>query len=146
VQGYVELTDQELADHTLGIRFAYGVCGSIVALGLLLANIPILAIAMIIAFFGMFPPYHPIDYLFNYAIRHLFKKPKLPPRANQGRFACIIATIWIGGIIYLLANNFDMWANILGLGLLASASLVTFTHICVPSIIFNLIFKKKSAR
>lgn len=57
--------------------------------------------AFIIALWGSFPPYHPFDYLYNYLIRHLLNKPKIPPRTNQGRFACGIATAWLSGTIYL---------------------------------------------
>jgi GNAT superfamily N-acetyltransferase len=57
----------------------------------LLANLEILGVAMIITFFGSFPPYHPLDYLYNYVVRPWIGKPKMPPRTNQGRFACRIA-------------------------------------------------------
>ena len=86
-QGYIGFTDAELNDFKFGIRFAYYLCGSLVVLGLLLTNLEILTVAMIIAFFGTLPPYHPFDYLYNYLIRYLTNKPKMPPRANQGRFA-----------------------------------------------------------
>ncbi len=76
-QGYHGFTDAELNDYKIGIRFAYYGCASLVVLGLILSNIQILTIAMIIAFFGMLPPYHPLDYLYNYVIRHLIEKARL---------------------------------------------------------------------
>jgi hypothetical protein len=101
-------------------------------------------IAAIIAFAGAFPPYHPFDYLYNYGVRNLLGKPKLPPRTNQGRFACGIASVWLAITIYLLYNNHTVSANILAIALLAVGILVVTTDICIPSIIYNGIFKNEN--
>lgn len=141
-QGYNGFTDSELNDFIFGIRFAYYSCGSLVVLGLLLTNLEILVVAMIIAFFGALPPYHPFDYLYNYVIRHLIKKPKMPPRSNQGRFACGIATVWLGGVIYLFYVGLNVWGYIAGGILVSIATLVSTMDICIPSMIYNFLFKK----
>jgi hypothetical protein len=143
-QGYKGYSDSELHDLKFGNRFAYYLCGSLVILGLLLTNLKILGAAMIIAFFGSFPPYHPFDYLYNYVIRHWIGKPKLPPRPNQGRFACRIATVWLGGTIYLFYTGHDIWGYILGIALVFVATLVSTMDICIPSIIYNFLFKQKT--
>ena len=142
-QGYNGFTDSELNDFKFGIRFAYYLCGSLVVLGLLLTNSEILAAAMIIAFFGSLPPYHPFDYLYNYVIRHLINKPKMPARPNQGRFACGIATVWLGGVIYLFYVGLNVLGYIAGGILVSIATLVSTMDICIPSIIYNFLFKKK---
>jgi hypothetical protein len=142
VQGYEKFSDNELNDYKFGIRFAYACCITLVAFGLIFQNIPILAIAAIIAFAGAFPPYHPFDYLFNHGVRHLLGKPKLPPRTNQGRFACGIASVWLAITIYLLYNSYIVFGNVLAVALLAVGTLVVTTDICIPSIIYNGIFKK----
>ncbi len=143
-QGYEGYSDSELHDIKFGIRFAYYLCGSIAILGLLLTNLEILGAAMIIAFVGSFPPYHTFDYLYNYVIRHWIGKPKMPPRANQGRFACRIATVWLGGTIYLFYTGNNTWGYILGISLVLSAALVSIMDICIPSMIYNFLFKKKN--
>jgi hypothetical protein len=143
-QGYNGFTDSELNDFKFGIRFAYYLCGSLVVLGLLLSNIKILAIAMVIAFLGSLPPYHPFDYVYNYGIRHLMNKPKIPPRPNQGRFACGIATVWLAGTIYLFYIGLNIWGYIAGGILVSIATLVSTTDICIPSIIYNFLFKRKT--
>lgn len=142
-QGYIGFTDAELNNFKFGIRFAYYLCGSLVILGLLLTNLKILSVAMIIAFFGSLPPYHPFDYLYNYVIRHLINKPKMPPRANQGRFACGIATVWLTGTIYLFYIGLNTWGYIAGGILVSIATLVSTMDICIPSMIYNFLFKKK---
>ncbi len=143
-QGYKGYSDSELGDFKFGLRFAYYLCGSLVILGLLLTNLEILGAAMIIAFFGSFPPYHPFDYLYNYVVRHWIGKPKLPHRANQGRFACRIATVWLGGIIYLFYTGNILWGYILGIALVIVAGLVSIFDICIPSMIYNFLFKQKA--
>jgi hypothetical protein len=142
VQGYEKFSDKELNDYKFGIRFAYACCITLVAFGLFFQSLPILAIAAIIAFAGAFPPYHPFDYLYNYGVRHLLGKAKLPPRTNQGRFACGIASVWLAITIYLLYNNYSLLGNILAIALLAVGTLVVTTDICIPSMIYNGIFKK----
>jgi hypothetical protein len=142
VQGYEHFSDKELNDYKFGIRFAYACCITLVVFGLIFQSIPILAIAAIIAFAGAFPPYHPFDYLYNYGVRNLLGKPKLPPRTNQGRFACGIASVWLSITIYLLYNNYTLFGNILAIALLAVGTLVVTTDICIPSMIYNGMFKK----
>ena len=142
-QGYHGLTDTELNDFKVGIRLAYYLCGSLVILGLLLTNLKILGIAMVIALLGILPPYHPFDYFYNYLFRHLIHKPKMPPRSNQGRFACGIASIWLSGVIYLFYIGQAVWGYIAGGTLVFVATLVSTLDLCIPSIIYNYLFIKK---
>src|SRR4051812_44463478 len=95
IQGYSNYSDKELKDYRFGIRFAYALCGAIVFIGLLFNNMFLLAGATVVALLGTLPPYHPFDYLYNHLLRYLFKKPLIPPRPVQGRFACAIATKWL---------------------------------------------------
>src|SRR6266498_3272686 len=143
IQGYQDYSDKELNDYKHGIRFAYALCTTLVGPGLIFSNITLLIIAAVIAFAGIFPPYHPFDYLYNYAVRHLFKKPKIPPRTNQGRFACGVAFVWLIITIWLFYNNHFIIGNILGAILLAVAILVSTMDICIPSMIYNSLFKKE---
>jgi Domain of unknown function (DUF4395) len=143
-QGYLGFTDSELNDFKFGIRFAYYLCGSLVVLGLVLANLKILATAMIIALFGTLPPYHPFDYLYNYVIRHWANKPRIPPRSNQGRFACGIATAWLGGVIYFFYMDLTFWGYTMGGILVSIAALVSTMDICIPSMIYNFLFNRKA--
>ena len=142
-QGYIGFNDSELNDFKFGIRFAYYLCGSLVVIGLLLTNLKILTFTAIIAFFGSLPPYHPFDYFYNYVIRHLVNKPKMPPRSNQGRFACGIATVWVSGIIYLFYVGLNFLGYLAGGILVLIATLVSTMDICIPSMIYNFLFKRK---
>ena len=146
VQGYDNFSDQELRDYKFGIRFAYAACITLVAIGLILQSIPVLAVTAAIAFVGAFPPYHPFDYVYNYGVRHLVKKPKMPPRTNQVRFACGLASAWLAVSIYLFYANYILAANIMTIILFMIGALVTTTYICIPSMIYNGIFKKTKGR
>ncbi len=141
-QGYNGLTDVELNDFKIGIRFAYSLCTALVVLGLLLTNLEILTVALIIAFFGSVSRYHPFDYLYNYVVRYLINKPKMPHRSIQGRFNCGIATVWLGGIIFLFYTGFNVWGYIAGGVLVSIATLVSTTDICIPSMIYNFLFRR----
>jgi hypothetical protein len=145
-QGYVGFTDTELNDFKYGIRFAYYSCVSVVIIGLLTTNLKVLSAAMIVAFFGTLPPYHPFDYLYNYLIRHLINKPKIPHRTNQGRFACGIASVWLGGVIFLFYTGLHVWGYIAGGILVSIATLVSTMDICIPSMIYNLMFRDRAPK
>ena len=142
-QGYQGYSDRELNDYKYGIRFAYALCTTLAGLGLVLSNITLLIIAAVIALAGILPPYHPFDYLYNHAVRHILKKPKIPPRTNQGRFACGVAFVWLTITIYLLYNNHFITGNILGGILLSVAILVSAMDICIPSMVYNFLFRKE---
>lgn len=143
IQGYNCYSDKELIDYRFGIRFAYYLCDALMIIGLLLTNLWILASIMTIAFLGAVLPFHPFDYLYNYFLRHLINKPPIPPRPNQTRFACGIASVWLGGIIFLFYSGLNLWAYIAGGTIVSIATLVATTDICIPSIIYNFLFKIK---
>jgi hypothetical protein len=142
-QGFRGLSDAELAGHRFGIRFAYYLCGSLVLIGLVLKSIPLLVLMLGVAIWGMFPPRHPLDYVFNGVVRNIVGKPKLLPRAGQGRFACMMASILLAGIVVCFFYGKDMAAYILGGAMLSSAALVSVMDICIPSKIYNAIFERK---
>jgi hypothetical protein len=142
-QGYDKnFSDEEISQHSLGNRLAYQLCTLLFASGLALTSIPILITAASIAALAVFLPYHPFDYLYNSIIRHLFHRPKLPRRPAQAKFACGIASIWLGIVIYLFHLKVFLWGYILGGILLAVALLVSTIDYCIPSIIYNSLFKK----
>jgi len=143
VQGYCNYSDANLQELAFGNRFAYIVCSSILLIGVITANIPILTAMMLVALFGVILPFHPFDYLYNHFVRKIVNKPKLPPRSKQLKFACGIATVWIAITIYLFYAGLATAGYIAGGLLLAVAWLVSTTDICIPSRIYNFLFKVK---
>jgi hypothetical protein len=142
-QGYGSFEDQTISELAYGIRFPYRLCAIVLFIGVSTANIPILLIMMVIAFFGVVLPNHPFDYIYNYMLRKYMNKPKLPPRSNQLKFACLMATPWIGATIYLFLNEYMVAGYVLGSLLIGTASLVGTTDRCMPSKIYNYFLSKR---
>lgn len=143
-QGYCNLSDTEISELAFGNRFAYILCGSIVAAAVATAHIPTLIAMTIVAFFGIILPYHPFDYIYNHMLRSMLNKPELPPRSKQLKFACVIATLWLMATTYLFYAGLAIAGYVLGGLLVAVAFLVSATDFCIPSMIYNFIFKVKS--
>lgn len=144
VQGYCGYADQKLAGFAPGIRFAYQISTASVAVGLVLASIPILMTIMILAFFGVLLPRHPLDYLYNHSIRFWLKKPAMPRRSPQSKFAFLIGTLWLVMLVALFANGMILMGYIAGGILLIVGGLVSTVDICIPSMIYNFLFKIKT--
>lgn len=114
IQGYQNYSDKELNDYKYGIRFAYALCTTLAGLGLVFNSIPLLIVAAAVALASTMLPYHPFDYLYNYVVRHLFSKPRIPHRTAQGRFACDVAFVWLTTIILFFYNGHFITGKILG--------------------------------
>jgi hypothetical protein len=144
-QGYkIGFTDEDISAHAPGNRFAYQLCTLLFTTGLLLRSIPVLTVAAIIAFLTVVLPNHPFDYLYNSVIRHWFKRPMLPKRSSQAKFACGLASVWLGIIIYLFYHSLFIWGYILGGMLIVIALLVSTIDFCIPSLFYNKLFGGKS--
>ena len=142
-QGYCNLSDTEISELAFGNRFAYILCGSIVAAAVVTAHIPTLIAMTAVAFLGIILPYHPFDYIYNHMLRSMLNKPKLPPRSKQLKFACAIATLWLIATTYLFYAGLALEGYVLGGLLVAVAFIVSATDFCIPSMIYNFIFKVK---
>ncbi|MEM6803016.1 MAG: DUF4395 family protein [Bacteroidota bacterium] len=143
VQGMLGYSRADLDELKYGIRFAYVFCGFLVLMGVISQNLYLLGAMNIIAFGGVILKNHPFDYLYNYGLRHLLKKPPIPHRPPQIRFACVIATFWLLATHLLFMYEWTVSASIMGYLLVSIAALVGFTDICIPSIIYNVLYQKK---
>ena len=107
-QGYFNFSNYEIAQLAFGNRFAYILCTSILFVAIVTANITLLSIILIIAFSAVVLPNHPFDYLYNYIISHVIRRPKLPTRSKQLKFACSLATCFIALTIYLFDYGYTL--------------------------------------
>lgn len=140
-QGYLTQTDDEIQAHAPGNRFAYGLCLIIVVIGTVLGSVPLVSAMMVVAFFGVVLPNHPFDYIYNNGVRQMLNRPELPRRSKQLKFACSIATVWLGAIAYAFYSGAMVAGYILGGSLAVVAFLVAVFDFCIPSIIYNFLFK-----
>ena len=142
-QGYCNYSDTNLSELAFGNRFAYYLCSFILLIGVITANIPILCAMITVSVFGIILPNHPFDYIYNILLSKTLKKPKLPRRSKQLKFACIVATIWLATTIYLFYSDLAIAGYVSGGVLFAVAFLMSTTDICIPSLFYNFIFKYK---
>ena len=70
-------------------------------------------------------------------------KPQLPRRSPQAKFACGMATPWLGGTVYLFMNQQITAAYLFGGALIITGLLVSTIDLCIPSILYNALFIKK---
>lgn len=140
-QGYCDYSDANLSELAFGNRFAYYTCSFFLIIGVLSANIPILSAMMMVSIFGVLLPNHPFDYIYNTLLSGPLNKPKLPRRSKQLKFACIVATIWLATTIYLFYTNLTIAGYVSGGVLFSIAFLVSTTDYCIPSLIYNFLFK-----
>jgi len=142
-QGYTCQSDHEIADLAFGNRLAYQLCTVTIIIGVSLASVPILSLMTLIAFSSVLLPNHLFDYFYNHIIRIKMNKPKLPPRSIQLKFACSIATVWLGLTNYLFFQQMMVPAYVSGGAFVGVALLLCITDICIPSILYNRLFNKQ---
>ncbi len=141
-QGFTGYSDDELAARTFGFRFSTGLCALLIGTGVLFASIPLLLLAMTMALLGAILPNHPFDNLYNATFANQPGKARLHPNTPQRKFACGIATVWLAGVIFLFHSQLFLWGYIFGVILTAVAVLVTTTDFCIPSAIYNFLFRR----
>lgn len=140
-QGYCNYSDSKLSELAFGNRFAYSVCALFLFIGLVLSNLPILSTLLVISIFGVILRNHPFDYIYNNLLADFLNKPQLLPRSKQLKFACFLSTLWLGTTIYLFSTGLSLMGYIVGSIQFMTAFLVSKMDICIPSIIYNLLFK-----
>ena len=142
-QGYSGYSDIDVSRLAFGNRFPVILCFIMLVAGVALANIPVLLILLVISFLGVLLPYHIFDYIYNYGLRGFLDKPILPPRSNQFKFACSVATLWNAINIYLFASGLMTAGYISGTIMCCVPLLLITTDYCIPSVIYNFLFRIK---
>ncbi len=144
-QGFTRETKNELSGMAFGIRFAYRSCIALLTVAVLTQSIVLFSVMFVIAFLGIVLPKHPFDYLYNHTLSTWMNRPKVPARSAQLKFACAIATAWIATVIYLMASRYTTPRILLTVNLILVAMLPATIDYCVPSAIFNALFRRKKA-
>jgi len=145
-QGYLSENREELSRMAFGIRFPYRLCVAVLVIAIGTQSIALFSAMFLIAFSGVVLPNHPFDYIYNHLLSEPMNRPKVPPRANQLRFACTIATMWLGGVLYFMATGAMTTALVLAAILVAVALLPATIDLCIPSLIYNALFKVKTTK
>jgi hypothetical protein len=141
-QGFRNLDDGTLAEIGPWMRWSPAICAVVMAIGTILASPPVLWGLAGIALLGALFPRHPFDLLYNHGVRHLTGTRPLPRHGPQRRFACGVATVWLTGTAFAFHQGAMALGYVLGGAITAVATLVAVTHFCIPSLVYNTLFRQ----
>ena len=142
-QGFSCLDEGLIQEVQPWIRLAPALCTTVMALGTIFASPALLWTLGGIAALGTAFPHHPFDLLYNQLIRRFTGTRPLPPNGAPRRFACGLAAAW------LLATGLAFHAGAMSVGyvlgtlLTLTALLVTVSHVCIPSLIYQQLFGRR---
>jgi len=140
IQGFNEVNHRVLEETAPWLRFAFGLCTVLAAVGTILASPPFLVGLAVFSAWGAASPVHPFDYIYNYGIRRFTGTGPLPKRGAPGRFACGLGTVWLLVTAGTFYGGMMLIGYILGGLLVLVAGLVSTIHYCIPSLIYRTIF------
>ncbi len=125
------------------LRLTPSICTALMGLGTALALAPLLWALVPIALLGAVFPRHPFDLLYNLGLRHITGTPPLPRNGAPRRFACGVAAVWLTATASAFQSGAAWPGYLLGGVLTAVALLVSVTHFCIPSIIYQHLFGRR---
>jgi len=144
-QGFCDLDDATLDEVGPWLRWSPAFCALFMVVGVALKSPTVLWALAATAFFGALLPFHPFDLLYNYGARYLTGTRPLPRNGPQRRFACGIATVWLVATGWAFYVGAPLIGYLLGVPLILVATLVSITHYCIPSLIYNTLFKARGS-
>lgn len=140
-QGFCNLDDTALEEIGPWLRWSPSICLFFMVLGVLLTSPFVLWALAAVAALGALLPFHPFDLLYNHGMRYFTGTRPFPHHGAQRRFACGVAAIWLIATGWAFSAGALMLAYILGALLIFVAALVSFTNFCIPSFIYNTLFR-----
>lgn len=140
IQGFETIDDGTLAPVAPWLRLAFALCAGLAAIGTVAgAPLALLALAAI-ALYAAASPVHPFDHLYNHVIRRFTRTGPLPRRGAPSRFACGLGSALLVVTAWLFSAGHVVAASVLGATLTATATLVSTTDICIPSLLYRWVF------
>lgn len=143
-QGFRGLDDAALEELAPWLRWSPAFCTLFMVAGVATQSAVALWALAATAFLGALMPFHPFDLLYNYGARYLIGTRPLPHQGPQRRFACGMATVWLIVTGWAFHAGAATVGFALGVPLVCVAALVSVTHICIPSLIFNTLFGNRT--
>lgn len=141
-QGFLGLDDASLSEVAAWLRWSPALCTLTMIAGVALQSPLLLWMLAATALLGTLLPFHPFDLLYNHGVRYFTGTGPLPHQGPQRRFACGLATVWLVVTGWAFHANEPAIGSALGIPLILVAALVSITHICIPSMIYNALFRK----
>ena len=98
--------------------------------------VPVVALAVVL-------PHHPIEYIYNWGIRHIIKAAPLPTNAAPVRFAFFMAAIILASAAWAFDNGITWLGTFLGLQVALVAGTFVFSSFCIPAAIWAFVTGNK---
>lgn len=136
-QGFRGLDDPALQELGPWLRWSPALCTACMVVGVAMQSPVVLWALAGVALLGALLPFHPFDLLYNYGARYLTGTRPLPNQGPQRRFACGVATAWLVATGWAFYAGMPVLGFALGVPLILVAGLVSVTHFCIPSLIYN---------
>ena len=140
IQGFDNVSDAELAPVARWLRLAFALCATLAAVATVLASPAILIGLAVIAAIAAASPVHPFDLIYNYGVRHVTGTGPLPRRGLPSRFGCGMGAVMLMMTAWAFSTGHPVLGYTLGGAATFAATLVSTTDICIPSMIYRLIF------
>ncbi|HEX6031367.1 MAG TPA: DUF4395 family protein [Tepidiformaceae bacterium] len=132
IQGYGALSYDQRRSVSLGLRLTTGLCMTAFLAALVAGSAVALGALVPIALIGGLTPRHPVDFVWQYAVRHLVGGSPLPPNPPERRLAFLIAAPCVLLVAGLVGLGWTIAAYIVAAPLLVACATVTLTHLCLP--------------
>lgn len=139
-QGFLNLTDAEVLQFDPWLRLAPAICLGWTVAGVILTSPAILASLVPFALLGAVLPGHPFDAIYNLGLSRALEKPQLPRYGKPRRFACLMASLMLSAMAASFYYGYPAVGYVLGLMMIAMATITVTTGFCVPSFIYGLMF------
>ena len=91
-QGFCGLDDGLLSQINYPLRLAPAICMTWALVGIVLGSPAVIGSIVPFAILGAVLPGHPFDVIYNFGLRHIFKRSALPRYAKRRRLACVAAS------------------------------------------------------
>lgn len=137
MQGFDDLDARTLTQLAPWLRLTPALCGVGIALGTLLASVPVLLCMAILATLGALLPWHPFDLLYTYGVRFITRTPALPYNRAPRRLAMGFCALCLVATTAAFATGTTILGSVLGGMTLMGPIMVTTTDFCIPSLLYR---------
>jgi Domain of unknown function (DUF4395) len=136
MQGFIGLDDAALAEIRPWLRLAPAICSALIAVATLLAMPIVLWALMPFGTICAIRGVHPFDLIYNLGLRHLLGTQRIPRYAAPHRFACLLATIWLGIPASTFFAGVPLLGYALGAALVLATGIAASTDFCAGCFIY----------
>jgi hypothetical protein len=142
MQGFCGLSDATYAQINYPLRLSPGIMMVWVAVGTVLGSAELLWALVPFTALGAVLTGHPFDVLYNYGLRYVMGRPKLPRYGLRRRFAFGVATTMVTVAAWAFQAGIPLIGCVVGGAIVASTCLQVITGICGPAVLAGRLFGK----